>query len=127
MDKRDIFFGEAGLTSTSANHIANMAKEFILVKNTMVEHLRFVNRTMAVVAAVPGTPMEVSNGKTEAELASISEAYDDIYRAKALIAWLREAIKAKDSFSTELRDMSLEDYCEKMDVDFLMLLCARCR
>lgn len=46
MDKRNVFFGEKGLTSTSANHIANMAKEFIQVKSAMVEHLRFVNRNL---------------------------------------------------------------------------------
>ncbi len=117
MDKRDIFFGDAGLTSTSANHIANMAKEFILAKSAMVKHLRFVNRTMCVVAAVPGAPMEVSNGKTESELTAVSEAYGDISRAKALIAWLREAIKAKESFSSDVKDMRLPGYCEMMGIE----------
>ena len=28
MDKNIVFFGESGLTSTSANHVANLAKEY---------------------------------------------------------------------------------------------------
>ncbi len=117
MDKRDIFFGETGLTSTSANHIANMAKEFIQVKSALVEHLRFVNRTLTVVAQDAGTPMEVSNGRTQDELEQISQAYEDIYRAKALIAWLREAIKAKESLTDELDKLGLDKYCEIMGIE----------
>ena len=29
MEKDLVFFGEQGLTSTSANHIANLAKEYV--------------------------------------------------------------------------------------------------
>ncbi len=112
MDKRDIFFGDKGLTSTSANHVANMAKEFIQVKSAMVEHLRFVGRKMTVVAAQPGTPMEVSNGMTADQLPQVSQALDDIYQAKALIAWLREGIKAREQLMTETRNTTLERYCE---------------
>lgn len=117
MDKRTIFFGAKGLTSTSANHIANMAKEFIQVKSALVEHLRFVDRKLAVVAATPGMPMEVSNGQKEEDLQKIADAYDDIYRAKALIAWLREAIKARESMVCELRVMCLEEYCKLKEID----------
>lgn len=117
MDKRNVFFGEKGLTSTSANHTANMAKEFIQVKLAIVEHLRFVNRNLTVVAAVPGSPMEISNGLTENDLTTITEAYEDIYKAKALIAWLREAIKARESLSTEVKIMSLTSYCKLMNIE----------
>ncbi len=116
MDKRDVFFGESGLTSTSANHIANMAKEFIMVKNEKVSHLRFVDKSLTLVTTSPGTTLEESKGYREEDLPAIEQAYEDIYKAKALIAWLREGIKAKDSFANDIRTLTLEKYCEIMGI-----------
>ena len=38
-----VFFGESGLTSTSANHVANLAKEFISTNENYLNNISFVN------------------------------------------------------------------------------------
>lgn len=112
MDKRDVFFANYGLTSTSANHIANMAKEFIMRKRQMVEYLRFVTCSMTLVSDSPGKVLEESKGMTAEDFPAIEKAYEDIYKAQALISWLREGIKAKESFSNEINNLTIEKYCE---------------
>ena len=41
-----VFFGENGLTSTSANHVANLAKEFISSSEKYLNSISFVKTTI---------------------------------------------------------------------------------
>ena len=42
-EKNKIFFGTKGITSTSANHIANIAKEVMEESRALLENSTFVN------------------------------------------------------------------------------------
>lgn len=44
-----VFFGENGLTSTSANHIANLAKEFISTNENYLNNISFVNCAIGLI------------------------------------------------------------------------------
>lgn len=101
------FFGTEGLTSTSANHIANVAKEHYESLEEELAAINFVEESISVVGTVDktvsvlGTPDILD--KVDSHLAEISEL-------KALIAWLREAIKKKESLSKELSFYRSEEY-----------------
>ena len=49
MDK--IFFGESGLTCTSANHIANLAKERIADLESWLASISFTNTTISLIGS----------------------------------------------------------------------------
>ena len=105
-----IYFGDSGLTSTSANHVANMAKESI--RNIMGElsSISFFGATVSLLSG--GTPLQAKIGSSRDDLDKIQASLETVGEAHALCAWLREAIKAKTRLLAEVKSMSLSDYCK---------------
>lgn len=97
MKKDEIFFAENGLTTTSANHIANMAKERYQVLMKKLTGLEFYDSK--VVSLMGSAEASLSEGVTD--LSNIKKDLLDIAKLKSLIAWLREAIKAKEALRQE--------------------------
>ena len=104
MDKTK-FFGVSGLTSTSANHIANMAKEYYQALNEELENIRWYDTTIQLISANENKTL--SKGQTSTE---INATVDKIYKCKALIAWLREALKAKDEIVRSIKNTTLTEF-----------------
>ena len=94
-----IFFGESGLTCTSANHIANLAKERIADLESWLANISFTNTTISLIGSSEKSLIE--SGITEEELKLIPEKIIEVANMKSLIAWLREAIKAKERLYKE--------------------------
>lgn len=86
--------GKDGLTQTSANHLANIAKEMYEALESKLEALRLVSRDFTL--AVNGETYRVENESTPKELSAAAESLKEIASLKAFIAWLREGIKAKE-------------------------------
>lgn len=107
-----IYFGEAGLTSTSANHVANMAKESVREIANELEAIGFYNATVCLLSG--GTPQQAVVGCTRDRLGKVLPSLESIGEANALIAWLREAIKARERLLQEVRDTTLERYCREV-------------
>ena len=110
-----IFFkkeGEEGvaLTSTSANHIANLAKEQIQSVETQLNNICFFTTEIALVGNISGAST-IQIGKTSEVLNSLQSSLERVAQAKSLIAWLREAIKAKENLNKSLQNISFEDWC----------------
>lgn len=97
MKKDEIFFAENGLTTTSANHIANIAKEKYQVLMKKLTGLEFYDSK--VVSLMGSSEAFLSEGITD--LSNIKKDLLDIAKLKSLIAWLREAIKAKEALRQE--------------------------
>ena len=97
MKKDEIFFAENGLTTTSANHIANIAKEKYQVLMKKLTGLDFYDSK--VVSLMGSSEALLSEGITD--LSNIKKDLLDIAKLKSLIAWLREAIKAKEVLRKE--------------------------
>ena len=115
MQKDLVFFkkkDEEGiaLTSTSANHIANMAKEYIQGVETILGNISFLNVDMALIG---GTSSVIQIGITKSDIDEIPLALASVADAKSLIAWLREAIKAKENLVKELQSLNFEEWCEE--------------
>lgn len=106
--KTSVFFTTEGiaLTSTSANHIANMAKEFVQDQETILANIRFYSTDMSLVGSSASN--RLSDGCDYESLSLIGTMLDEVAQAKSLIAWLREGIKYKDKLYFDCKNVSLE-------------------
>lgn len=114
-----IFFkreGEEGvaLTSTSANHLANMAKEYIQGLETDLNEVSFLSINMSLIG---GDSSCVQVGDTKNTLDIIPNILEDVAKAKSLIAWLREAIKAKEKIRVDIQNTSFDKWCEDNNIN----------
>ena len=91
MLKDKIFFGESGLTTTSANHIANIAKEKYQLLLKQLETITLYNTNIGLI----GSEKQPLSYGVET-LSNVKSSLETIAQLKSLIAWLREAIKAKE-------------------------------
>lgn len=116
MQKDLVFFkkeGEEGvaLTSTSANHIANLAKEYIQGVETQLNNVCFFNAELSLVGST-GTSI-IQTGGTSEVLNNLQSLLEGVAQAKSLIAWLREGIKAKENLMKDLQNIGLEGWCNE--------------
>lgn len=98
MQKRS-FFGQQGLTSTSANHYANLAKELVRKTKAWLESLRWYSTNMTIIGSTESTI--VSNGNTYADFESIKTGLKAVAQLNSLIAFFREAIKEKEELAKQ--------------------------
>ena len=112
MKKDLIFFSPEGkgLTSTSANHIANMAKEMIRTLETELGSMVFYSTEVALIGNDAANTLTV--GTDDTTLRATADKLFRIARAKSLIAWLREAIKAKERLIEEVSAMTVNDFAK---------------
>lgn len=116
MQKDLVFFkkeGEEGvaLTSTSANHISNLAKEYIQGTETYLNNISFLNIEVALVGST--SVNTIQTGEESEVLEDLQSTLEKVAQAKSLIAWLREGIKAKENLVNSLRTISIEDWCKE--------------
>lgn len=116
MKKDMIFFSVdgKGLTSTSANHVANMAKEMIRDLQTSLEELTLYSTTVTLIGG--GEPNVLNRGAADADVEAVVGKLRRIAGAKSLIAWLREAIKAKERLLAETTGQTLEEYAREKGI-----------
>lgn len=88
------FFGENGLTSTSANHIANLAKEAVRNYHEKLDSMRFYSEEIGLLTSEK--TKVVKKGIDSCDLNTIPAVINYISDANSLIAFLREAIKEKE-------------------------------
>lgn len=100
------------LSSTSANHIANLAKEYIQGVEAQLNNISFFNVEVALVGSTGGTST-IQTGESSEALDNLQSLLEGVARAKSLIAWLREGIKAKENLMKDLQTISLEDWCKE--------------
>lgn len=106
------FFAESGLSSTSANHYANMAKEVAKSHQSYLDNVVFYSTDIAVIGMPDGG--RIREGIPASELPKVEETIDKVGKLYSLSAWLREAIKERERLSAEAQKW--ED--EKMREEF---------
>lgn len=108
----NVFFGEKGLTSTSANHIANLAKEYIEECEKELNSIRYYS---TYISTINGQERLVSKGIDSSIVLTSYEMdrLDTIAQAKSLCAWLREAIKEKERLILHYRTMGIDGYSKE--------------
>lgn len=90
-----VFFGEHGITSTSANYLANLAKEVMEEDKAELNSADFLTVNMNIIGS-GSAPMISSEGKDEDYVNSISKKLTNCSAMTSFISWMREAIKAKE-------------------------------
>ena len=110
-----VFFGENGLTSTSANHVANIAKEYVQDIESRLANVRLYKTEVALIGTE--TRNLLSDGWCDANLEDVKGSLELIIQAKSLIAWLREAIKARSQKLSEAEGMTIEEWAERLGIE----------
>ncbi len=98
------------MTSTSANHVANMAKEMIRTLEARLAAMVFYSTEVSLIGS--GSVNVLRNGADADDVKNVSAIMHRVAEAKSLIAWLREAIKAKDRLMRRTEDLSLEEFAK---------------
>lgn len=109
------FFGTDGLTSTSANHVANLAKEYVRSLNKELAKVRFTDVFVTIIGS--DNKEQIGKGWNSEKIAGIEGKLQTVSDANSLIAWLREAIKARDAKFDTINNMILKDYCIQFNYD----------
>lgn len=108
MEKDKIFFSEDGLTSTSANYVANLCKESYKALEQELNSVVFYTTTVKLLNSSEVNTLR--EGVDSTMVSSIKEKLETIAKLKSLIAWLREALKAKERLIQEAKKSSYSDY-----------------
>ena len=93
------FFGENGLTSTSANHYANLAKEVARKLHNYLTNVKFFTTDMKVIG--DNKTDTISIGVPIRDFQKIKDALKHIADLNSLIAFFREAISEKERLTEE--------------------------
>lgn len=113
MEIQKVFFGEQGLTETSANYIANLAKEALKREEAEVDAISFVHEQVSTLDNPNRT--DLSLGMEEEECKGIQQKLEHIMKVKSLIAWLREAIKEKKKLHADVDVKELGEFNKKWE------------
>ncbi len=107
------FFDVKGVTSTSANYLSNIAKE-IIKSYVIFEKISFETTTVRDFHAEDGKVFLVGQGISEQEFNDLNQLLENKAKLNSLIAWFREAIKAREFQMEEIESMSFESWMKDM-------------
>lgn len=113
----EVFYGEHGLTSTSANHLANIAQEKIVSNEAKLRNLNFVTTTVDIVGSPADSGKVINKGYDEAQLGEIRGLLAEIADMNAFCAWIREAIRAKDTELEDVTEMGYEEWLKENNLE----------
>lgn len=116
-EKNKIFFGTKGITSTSANHIANIAKEVMEESRALLENITFVNCNVGLISSDVSRLTE--KGYDTDELKNIVLSINKVAECNALIAYLREAIKAKEEELAYIEGVSTSKFLKIKGIEIV--------
>ena len=108
-----VFFGQEGMTSTSANYYANIAKELQEAAAERLNNLRFFNTSVAVIGSDNKQLMQAGN----TNLNSIEEDLQMQSSMFTFCAWVREAIKVKEEMQRNVQKLEIEAWAEEQDIE----------
>lgn len=111
----EIFFNkDNGLTSTQANHLANIAKELYQTDLDKANKVSFVSSYITIAGS--DKVYQTTKGMSLEEYKSIN--LGRIGQLNTFCAWMREAIKAKDKALERLDEMVLADYVKMNNLTY---------
>ena len=86
------FTTEQGLTSTSANYICNIGKEYLETIHTQLQHFKPYDTFQGLI----DTDTKHQTQKGNSDLSIFNKGIEEIAQINAFVSWLREAIKTKE-------------------------------
>jgi len=97
---------KGGITSTSANYLANVAQEIMQEKKVTLENISFLNSKILT----PTCPEGLEYGKANFDLATISDTINEIGNINAFCAWMREGISAKEEALNAVNEITFDKW-----------------
>lgn len=108
----NVYFSKEGITSTQANYLANMAKEFQNAAAERLNNLKFYQTSVAVIGS---SDKQLSSTGTS-DISFISEDLNLSAAMNAFCAWIREAIKEKDNQLSQVERLSIEAWAYQQGI-----------
>lgn len=108
---------ERGLSSTSANYIANVAKESIEEYEAKLANYPLYSVYFNLLDT-PDKKQRIIKGLTNNEFIEIFNILKKIAKTKSLCAWIREAIKTKEKMLKELRSLDAERWAKENNIEW---------
>ena len=112
------YFGEQGITSTRAAQLCDAAKHSYEALESALENVDFISCYFGLIGTSEDDFTLAKKANSNCSYDTFKEILDKISEAKSFIAFLREAIKAKDDLakevsfyiSKELQDLRVPEY-----------------
>lgn len=109
----NVYFANEGMTSTTANFYANIAKELQNAATERLNSVKFFQTSVAVIGSREKQLMEAGNDSLD----FIPNDLKTLAEMNAFCAWVREAIKEKESQMTMVNRESLETWTKAMGIE----------
>lgn len=111
--KESVFFGNEGLTSTSANYYANVAQEMIQAATERLNSVKFYQVSVASIGG--GEKQLMTVGQTSLDF--IKDDLEKSAEMNSFCAWVREAIKKKEEMISYLAATSIEKWAKENGIE----------
>ena len=108
IETNSVFFGENGLTSTSAQHIKDMAGHMNENLKEQLNGIRFVTDEVKLIGSQ--SKEVLAKGWNVAQLEQIENVLDTIAQTQSLQAWLGEAIRVKNMLSQDIKNYTFRTW-----------------
>ena len=103
------FFDVKGVTSTSANYLSNITKE-IIKSYVVFDDISFETTSVRDFRENDGKVFIVNMGISVNDFNDLNQKLENKAKLNSLIAWFREAIKARESQMEKIESMNFEDW-----------------
>lgn len=113
----NVYFANEGMTSTTANFYANIAKELQNAATERLNSVKFFKTSVAVIGSKEKQLMEVGNDNLD----FIPKDLKELAEMNAFCAWVREAIKEKESQITTVNKGSIEAWAKAAGIELPVL------
>lgn len=110
----NVYFGNEGLTSTSANFYANICKEMIQRTEERLNGVKFYQTS---IAAIGSTIKQIMTEGTH-DISFVEDALKEVAEANAFCAWVREAIKEKENQQDSVIHKNIEDWAKEQGLEY---------
>lgn len=105
--------GEAGMTSTTGSHYANIAKEMIKRTEKKLYGVKFYQTSISAIGSAEKQLM--SQGSSD--ISFIDDALREIAEANSFCAWVREAIKEKEAQQLAVSRKDLNEWMKEQGIE----------
>lgn len=111
--ENNVFFDANGITTTSANHISNLAKESYMSIEKELSQIRFYTTKASLIDSNEEKVLRVGTENID----WIPEKLEEVARLKSLIAWFREAIKEKERLVREAKNKDSFETARELGIE----------
>lgn len=111
--EKSVFFGKSGLTSTEGNHLCNIAQEMI---QSIVETLNNLKLYQVFISPISNSDRQLMSVGNE-DISIVSKYLDICSQANSFCAWVREAIKTKETMLNTIDNYDFNTWLKENNIE----------